>query len=255
MSVGSPSMLGNLSCASSTCGGRASPTAELPCLVSTDRERGERGEVLEPALSTSLCEVLEVLESAPPGELNLELCFCKAPLSSPLLPLGSVVAALILLASFLECRLLVRGIIILFLRLLPRLGCKLWRWTRWCRSEVPCTSGPSSSQSALRVSLPKLPIAASSGLLAHSCKTGAATVSAFKRRSKCRFISSCILCPSKSFGSVPNGFSISIAIKFKHQKMNTWIKTKMKAQTGEVTHCDITNGATNQCMQRTQSHV
>mmetsp|Transcript_29860 Transcript_29860/g.69458 ORF Transcript_29860/g.69458 Transcript_29860/m.69458 type:complete len:237 (+) Transcript_29860:408-1118(+) len=69
------------------------------------------------------------------------------------------------------------------------------------------------------------------------------------------FSSSCILAPSMSFGSLPKGFSISMAMKLRAHKMKTWMMTKMKAQAAEVTHWETTKGTTSQCSASKQSQA
>mmetsp|Transcript_48764 Transcript_48764/g.123085 ORF Transcript_48764/g.123085 Transcript_48764/m.123085 type:complete len:266 (+) Transcript_48764:301-1098(+) len=72
---------------------------------------------------------------------------------------------------------------------------------------------------------------------------------------KCLFIVICMCAPSISFASVPNGFSISIAIVFNDHKMNTCMKQKIPAQRGLVVHWEVTSGTTSQCNIKRQSQV
>mmetsp|Transcript_29009 Transcript_29009/g.91603 ORF Transcript_29009/g.91603 Transcript_29009/m.91603 type:complete len:246 (-) Transcript_29009:728-1465(-) len=90
---------------------------------------------------------------------------------------------------------------------------------------------------------------------ASSESSGVLSVLGSSRRIKCRLISSCMCRPSMAFSSVPNGFSISSARKFRDQRTNTCIKTKMKAQKGWVTHCETTMGTRHQCRISSNSQV
>lgn len=57
--------------------------------------------------------------------------------------------------------------------------------------------------------------------MACSESTGVFTVAALMSISKCALTSSCIDAPSRSFASMPKGFSSSIAIKFKDHSTKT----------------------------------
>mmetsp|Transcript_36749 Transcript_36749/g.110940 ORF Transcript_36749/g.110940 Transcript_36749/m.110940 type:complete len:327 (+) Transcript_36749:123-1103(+) len=63
-----------------------------------------------------------------------------------------------------------------------------------------------------------------------------------RRIERCRFISSCMEHASMSLASWPKGFSISTAMQLRDHRMETCTKLKMNAQTGRVTHWDMTKG-------------
>mmetsp|Transcript_23908 Transcript_23908/g.67179 ORF Transcript_23908/g.67179 Transcript_23908/m.67179 type:complete len:226 (-) Transcript_23908:843-1520(-) len=88
-----------------------------------------------------------------------------------------------------------------------------------------------------------------------STRVGMVSVSRRRRRRKWVFMISCWLSPSMSFGSVPKGFSSSTAMRFRVQRVKTWMKEKTTPHQSSLTQGATTRGTASQCMSRMQSHV
>mmetsp|Transcript_122790 Transcript_122790/g.352665 ORF Transcript_122790/g.352665 Transcript_122790/m.352665 type:complete len:237 (-) Transcript_122790:210-920(-) len=95
----------------------------------------------------------------------------------------------------------------------------------------------------------------SSRALSSTTSRGALSAPGKQNISKNLFISICIACPSRSFASVPNGLARSLAISFSRDMTKIWMNENSAAHTACVAHCEVTIGATTQCINNNPLHV
>mmetsp|Transcript_44904 Transcript_44904/g.124870 ORF Transcript_44904/g.124870 Transcript_44904/m.124870 type:complete len:307 (-) Transcript_44904:136-1056(-) len=91
--------------------------------------------------------------------------------------------------------------------------------------------------------------------LLRRCSLGVFIVEAFRSNRSLWSIERCIWTPSKSLGSVPKGFSSSVAMKFRDHKMKTCMKEKIPAQKALLHHWDTIKGTSSQCMSKRELQV